>query len=456
MAWFLIVSIVPLLIVSFIIQKINSDIIIDKEQQSMQSLVDSKAESVDQWFKAQMSEMEIASKSDIMKSMDIDRVIPYLQMLEERSEVFETMFAIDTNGMVVAHSKPESIGADYSDRSYVPIALDGVSNYSDVLVSKATGNRIVVAATPIEDENGEIVGIFAGSANFEILIDSLLTEDENSSTQITLVDGQRTIQVSPDEELVGVNVNESEFNQQLANVLNNSINERGMYNVNHKNEKYLLASSPILTVGFGLNVQVPESVILSETNSIQITTYIIIGLTAILIIILSIFIVRSITRPILSVARRMNMVASGDLSIKPLAVKTQDELGELSNNFNVMVENIKHLVTEIKTASEQVASSSEELTASSEETAQSTEQIAASIQTIASNSETQASITEDTKQVVTDISNGISRISTNIEETNTIAEKAVLAAKTGSQVIDNSVNQMKLVDEKTTIASEYN
>ncbi|RKJ45540.1 methyl-accepting chemotaxis protein [Butyricicoccus sp. 1XD8-22] len=149
----------------------------------------------------------------------------------------------------------------------------------------------------------------------------------------------------------------------------------------------------------------------------------------------------------------MNMVASGDLSIRPLTVKTHDELGELSHNFNVMVENIKHLVTDIKTASEQVASASEELTASSEETAQSTEQIAASIQTIASNTESQANITEKTKNVVTDISKGISTISTNIEETNEIAEKAVIAAKTGTQVIDNSINQMKIIDEKTNVAT---
>ncbi|SOC37354.1 methyl-accepting chemotaxis protein [Ureibacillus acetophenoni] len=454
MAWFLIVAILPLLIVSFVIQKINSNIIIEKEQQSMESLVESKAQSVDQWFIAQMSEMEIASKSDIMKSMDVERIIPYLQMLEVRSDVFETMFAIDRNGIVVAHSKPESIGSDYSDRTYVPTALDGVSNYSDVLVSKATGNRIVVAATPIEDENGKIIGVLAGSANFEILVDSLLTDDSESAIQLSLVDGQGIIQVSPDEQLVGMNVNESQATEQFKTILSNSVSQSGIYNVSHNNEKYLLASTPITTVGFGLNIQVPESVILSETNSIQFTTYIIIAITAVLIIFISLLIVQSITKPILSVAYRMNMIANGDLSIRPLAVKSKDELGQLASNFNVMIENIKHLVTEIRTASEHVASASEELTASSEETAQSAEQIAASIQTIASSSESQAMITEDTKEVVTNISQGISKISKNIEETNTITENAVLAAKTGSDVIDTSIHQMKLADEKTTIASQ--
>ncbi|CAM5224097.1 Methyl-accepting chemotaxis sensory transducer with Cache sensor OS=Ureibacillus acetophenoni OX=614649 GN=SAMN05877842_103159 PE=3 SV=1 [Ureibacillus acetophenoni] len=452
-SWFLIVSIIPILIVSFVIQKINSDIIIEKEELSMQSYIDSKAQSVDQWFNAQLSEMEVAFKSDILKSMDIERIIPYLQMLEERSDVFETMFAIDTKGTVIAHSKPESIGQDYSDRNYVPIALDGASNYSDVLVSKATGNRIVVAATPIEDENGKIIGVLAGSANFEILVDSLLTDESKKDLQLTLIDGQGTIQVSANTELIGVNVNESELNEQYATILNNSSQQSGIHHIQEKQDNYLIASTPIVSVGFGLSVQVPESVILSETNSIQMTTYLIIAITAILIVIISFIIVRSITKPIISVTNRMNVVASGDLSIEPLAIKSRDELGELSNNFNIMVVNIKQLVTEIRTASEQVASSSEQLTASSEETAQSTEQVSASIQSIASNSESQAIITDEAKQVVTEISHGIARISSNIQETNTIAEEAVIAAKNGSQVIDNSINQMQFVEKKTTKAS---
>ncbi|BDH61694.1 methyl-accepting chemotaxis sensory transducer [Lysinibacillus sp. PLM2] len=453
--WFFAISIIPLLVVTFIIQKINSDILIEKEKQSLLGLVETKAESVDQWFNAQMSEMEIAAKSDVMKSMEADNIIPYLQMLEARSDVFETMFTIDPNGTVIAHSMPESVGSDYSDRAYVPKALNGESNYSDVLVSKATGNRIVVAATPIENDEGEVVGVLAGSANFEILVNTLLTLDEEDrrNVELTLLDSQGVVQVSPIEEILGVQINETQVGSDLTTVLNNSLVERGISTVNLKNEKYLYASAPISSVGYGLNIEIPEKDILSETSAIFISSYIIIGITAVLIIILSIFIVRSITRPIISVAYRMNMVASGDLSIKPLKVKTHDELGELSHNFNVMVENIKHLVTDIKTASEQVASASEELTASSEETAQSTEQIAASIQTIASNTESQASITEETKNVVTDISEGISTISTNIEETNEIAEKAVIAAKTGTQVIDNSINQMKIIDEKTNVAT---
>ncbi len=54
----------------------------------MHNLVLNKAQSIDDWFKSQMSEMEIAASTDVMKSMDPERLIPYITFLEDRSDYF--------------------------------------------------------------------------------------------------------------------------------------------------------------------------------------------------------------------------------------------------------------------------------------------------------------------------------------------------------------------------------
>lgn len=455
---FLLISIIPLLAVTFFIHKINSDIIIEKEEDAMNSLVLTKAQSINQWFTGQMSEMQIAAESDIIKSMDSERVIPYLSMLDQRSDVFETMFAIDTNGIVVAHTKPESIGADYSDRSYLPLALNGESNYSEVLISKATGNRIVVAATPIKDKEGKIIGVLAGSANFEVLVGSYLTtttdqDSEKVSNLITLLDNQGFVQVAPNEESIGVHVDEAGFGDILSSSLKKSMTNTGISSFEYIDQQYIIAHAPIESVGYGLSLYVPKDIVLADSKSIKTTSLILIAITALVIVIFSIMIVRRITKPILSVANGMNKVANGDMTTEKIQAVRNDELGQLAMHFNVMVDNIQHLVYEIKIASEQVNHSSEELTASSEETVLATEQIAASIQTIASNAEIQSSITEDTRQVVTDISNGIANISSNIQHTQQITNNAVVAATTGTEVIGRTINQMQTVDEKTALAS---
>lgn len=452
--WFLLLSIVPLLAITYFVQQINSNIIIENEKESLQNVVQSKAQLIDSWFTSQMSELEVASKADIAKTMDPIRLNPYLSELKNRSLIFETMFALDLDGIVIAHSNTSSIGGDYSDRSYVSKVKNGESVFSEVVVSKVTGNRIIVLATPIYDNNGTIVGILAGSANFEMLVENIINQNQDSDSIINLVDNQGIIQVSVDETIIGKHADEAELIEEFKTVLMKSMKESGISQFEYMNETYHISYAPIQTVDYGLSINTREEIVLAESKSVQLTSFIIIMITAIIIFALSLFIVRSITSPILSVARRMKLVSRGDLSIEPMKIRTQDELGELSHNFNVMVDNMKNLVSNIKVASVQVHAASEELSASSEETLQATEQIASSIQSIASNSEVQSEFSNEATKVAQNISGSISSISENIQRTNQLSNDAVNAALSGNKVIENTINHMQTVNEKTSTASQ--
>lgn len=452
--WFLLLSIVPLLLITFFVQQINSNIIIENEKESLQNVVQSKAQLIDSWFTSQMGELEVATKSDTVKSMEVGRINEYLAALEERSDIFETMFTLDLNGVVIAHSNIDSIGSNYSARSYVPKAKNGESAFSEVLVSKATGNRIVVLATPIHDDNGKVIGILAGSANFEYLVNHVLMPNENSDSLVNLIDNQGIIQVSADENVIGKHAKDADLIEEFQSVLIDSMTQSGTSQFEYIDETYHISYAPIKTVDYGLSINTREEVVLAQSKSVQWTSLMIIFITAIIIFVLSIFIVRSISRPILSVARRMKLVSNGDLAVEPIKIRTQDELGELSHNFNVMVDNMKDLVSNIKTASVQVHAASEELSASSEETLQATEQIASSIQSIASNSEVQSDFSNEATNVAKNITSSISSISDNIQRTNQLSNNAVHAAMSGNEVIENTINHMETVNEKTSTASE--
>ena len=115
--WILLLAIVPLVIATLSIQTINSRSLIDKENATIQEMVNSKSKDITLWFKARTAEMGIAAESDIMKSLDPTRIIPFLTTLNNRSEVFETMFVLNKEGIVIAHTMDSSIGSNYSERS---------------------------------------------------------------------------------------------------------------------------------------------------------------------------------------------------------------------------------------------------------------------------------------------------------------------------------------------------
>jgi methyl-accepting chemotaxis protein len=460
--WFLLVALIPLITVTLVVENLNSKVLLEQEKNSMHSLVLSKAQATDEWFNSQMAELELVAETDILKSMNKESIVPFLSIVNERSDVFETVFTTDVKGTVIAHTTEKSIGSDYSERGYVQAAVKGESNFSEVLTSKATGNRIVVVATPVKDDNGTVIGVLAGSANFEVLVDTFLSNGADSmenvenielSTLITLVDAQERLQVSPEEELNGVPINESDLGEALSSALKKSLSETGISSFERFNEEFLIAYAPIESVGYGLSLNMPESLVLADSKSIQKTAILIIVLTTILIVILAFFIVNKMTRPILSVANGMTIVASGDLTVDRVSVKANDEIGDLADSFNEMVTNIKKVIETVATTAEQVAASSEELTASAEETKRATEQITGSIQSVASGAELQATSTEDAGRVITDISSKITHISSNIQVTNNMTEETVVAATNGNEIIERSINQMKTIDETTDAAS---
>lgn len=452
--WILLLAIIPLVAATISIQAINSKSIVAKEKSLMQDLVQSRSEDITRWFQGRTAEMEIAAESDIMKSLDPARINPFLTTLDNRSEVFETMFVLDTDGIVVGHTKPDSIGSDYSDRSYYPTTLAGEASYSDVLISKATGNRIVVVTTPIKDGNGNVIGILAGSANFEVLINTHLTlEEEQKRAEIILVDGSGVIQMDSDTVNIGKPLEESSLNEEMRKIITASQTSSAIVDVEEEGKTQLLAYAPIEAVGYGLSIHIPENIVLAESKKLQNMTLFIIILAAVIIAAISYTVVRRLVKPIITVTAGMDKIAQGNLTIDPLPVNSKDELGHLMENFNTMVHNTKNLVVNIQHTADEVATASEQLTESTNDTVAASEQIAASVQTIASSAEQQASYTEDVKNVVTGISQGITLITNNIDETNNVAHHAVEVASSGTHVIQQTVAQMQRVEATTDAAT---
>ncbi|WP_175639200.1 methyl-accepting chemotaxis protein [Metabacillus schmidteae] len=462
--WFLLLALAPLIIVSILLYQISSGVILEKEKASMQSLVQSKAETMSEWYYSQRNQLEVAAESDTIKSLNKDRITPFISSLNDRSDVFETVFLADPKGKVIAHTNPDKIGNDYSDRDYIKTAAGGKSTFSDMLESRATGNRVINIATPVKDENGDVIGVLAGSTNFEILVDQFLNNTEFAasddveeiSTLITLVDNSTRLQVSPQQELLGLTIDEIEkdLGDVLSTSLKNSISQTGVASFDRFDQSFLIAYAPIEAVGFGLSLNLPESQALADAEFIKLLSMIIIGITGIVVIALAIFIVSRITKPMLTVTKGMNHIAGGDLTLEPLPITSNDEIGELSHNFNKMVHNIKQLVSQIASTSENVAAASEQLTASAEETSKATNEIASSIQSVATGAENQVESVSSAKTTSLEISNGIDQMASNVNAASNVSAVTKQKAEDGQEVIRHTVQQMEVINTKTIEISQ--
>ena len=157
-------------------------------------------------------------------------------------------------------------------------------------------------------------------------------------------------------------------------------------------------------------------------------------ITAIIFSLLFAFlIVRSITVPIiplLAVARR---IADGDLNVQIEHTST-DELGELSESFRIMTQNLRTIIGQVASTSNQVSSAAYQLRTNSELIATGAEQVAAQTTTVATAGEEISATSGDIAQ--------------NCQMAAEGAQRASKAASDGAAVVERTVAVMGQIAAK--------
>ena len=179
------------------------------------------------------------------------------------------------------------------------------------------------------------------------------------------------------------------------------------------------------------------------------------GMVAILMgVIISIYMGRIISKPVISIAESAEKIASGDLTTKDIKVKNRDEIGNLANSFNQMSRSLREMIHQVGSNAEHLASSAEELTASAEQTSQATEHIAGSMQEVAVGVDKQVQGIEETSQTINEMSSGIQQVASNAQIVSSSAIDASEKASEGGQAIQSAIQQMNSINQTFNGLSE--
>lgn len=170
--------------------------------------------------------------------------------------------------------------------------------------------------------------------------------------------------------------------------------------------------------------------------------------------IIALYISRKISAPIVEAAEGVRQIASGNLGIADLKIKSSDEIGTLSSSVNEMKASLRELIKEIADSSNQVAAASQQLTATSEQTAQTSSQVASSTTEVARGAETQVQMIDQATGAVQQMSDSISQITGKVGNVAEVSEKTATAAKDGEQAVYSAIKQMSNIEKTVTDSAE--
>ena len=178
---------------------------------------------------------------------------------------------------------------------------------------------------------------------------------------------------------------------------------------------------------------------------------IIIITSMILTIIFSYLLIKNITSRLQNAVDFLTEMANGDFSKNVIAIHLQDksEFGRLSQSVETLNNNTRNLIRQISGTSHQLAASSEELTASAEQSAEASTQVAVSINHVSTGAEKQMTLVTTATEIVGHISSGIEQVATKSEIVSSTVEKTSQAANAGESAVEQAMNQMVVIEQKT-------
>lgn len=153
----------------------------------------------------------------------------------------------------------------------------------------------------------------------------------------------------------------------------------------------------------------------------------------------TVWIVRSITRPLDNAVYVSNRLAQGDLSVE-IAVTSNDETGRLQASMKGMVERLAQIIGEVRGTAITLSGASE--------------QLASTAQSMSLSSSVQAASVEEACTAVEQMSSSLSLNAENAKLTDSMAEAASQKAKEGGVAVGEMVTAMKTIAEKIGIVDD--
>ncbi|WP_101843686.1 methyl-accepting chemotaxis protein [Halobacillus sp. Marseille-P3879] len=341
---------------------------------------------------------------------------------------------------------PEAdLGEDYdpTDRPWFTEAeaSPGEVIWTEPYEDAATGDMIVSAARVIED-GSDISGVFAIDFTVNTLFEMIDEVEVGETGNAMLLSDSGIYLAHPNEELIGTSAEDEPFFEEVME------NESGSYRFDDGEEKTIAYATNEKT-GWKMAGTVQVTDFVSQANTIILPIVLVLAGVILLSLVIAVFLTRYLTKPIKELQEAMNEAGKGNFAIQA-EMDRNDEIGELSRDFDQMIQSIRSLIHQVKHSSNQVSSSAENVVANSEENAAAAQEISRAIQEIASGAQNQTEMMDESVQSSQTLADTIQDVVDQSETIKLKSDQLLNQSEEAKQIVGNLRNHSNQTNSMTS------
>jgi methyl-accepting chemotaxis protein len=305
--------------------------------------------------------------------------------------------------------KPDDDLGDYDPRTrdwYIDAKEAGTFIWTDPYFDDTVGEMVVTACQPVYDRANRFVGVIAADITLNTLNEQTKGIKIGEKGYPIIVDGNNIIMAHQDEAKIGTELVTSEIKTALANA---DAGVEYSYKENGATKKKYASIYKMSDINWAVVSTLYYDEVQSEVNLI---TLLLVVASAIAIGIGFVFVylfTRKFNSNIKRLLDSMQKARTGELSVFS-SIKSNDEIGVLSNYFDATLLDLGKLVKNVQDVSSQLTESSQSLAATSEEVSASADEVAKTIEDIAKGAQDQAQDAEKSAIIAKSLSDKFERL----------------------------------------------
>ena len=473
--WLLLLGLIPQLTVSALAFWNSSRTVREKISDELVVAAYESADKVDRKLAVPYNEIQLWSQLDMfsggIRFASYGRMDEVLKKVVELSNNYHALIVFDRNGdpLVAAQHSPE--GMEHS------ISTESVSNRSEeewfraiiedeklihignLVRSDITNNLTIPFSSPIKDSSGSIIGVLVGFYNWEEVkdtIDEELTITQKGALALINNDGLVLYDTAIEEATLNANLLEM---QPLVKEAIRGGSTKGLIIEQHLDIDSAIGyaasdgHSSYPGVGWSVLAIVPSAEAFRPLVDLGRIILVAAIVAAIVNILISGFISRSVANPLTRMVDVADKIASGDFRQTVSNRNNRDEVGQLGSAFNSIVSGMTGALGSIMRSSDKVTTTSQNLSALSSKTKENAGIIVENIKTIGEDAKTSSQTVERATASIEEMSSSAQLIAGKSQSASESSQEATKIALQGGKIVDNAIATMNSIKEAVGLSS---
>jgi serine/threonine protein kinase/HAMP domain-containing protein len=288
------------------------------------------------------------------------QILRKLQGLVKANPDIQFTMVMNTSGDAIVATDPNVMGKNFKFREYFKEAMEGRRHMTGVIVGAVAGAAGVFYSRPVLDPAGSVIGAVVMRIKAEP-IGKMIAQARVGSERIPfLIDGHGVVVWHPDEKLMFKSltplgkdaleeiVADQRFRRKEIESLNEprlaaamvNAKERGnvSYTSNVWKREEIAGYAPVPLTDWVVGVSESRDYFAAPLERLFQNVLISVGLVGAVFMLLALWFARTIVRPIEKLTAAAHALKAGDYDKANIAVRANDEVGQLARTFNVMID----------------------------------------------------------------------------------------------------------------------